>query len=360
MKALKVNLGIDVSKDKCDCNLSKLTDQLVVKVIASKTFLNTEKGLEELVNWLIKKCPSDCLKVHAVLEASGVYHERFALGLQQAGYCVSVVLPNKAKKYMESLGIKSKNDSIDAKGLARMGCEQNLEEWTALSPFFHQLRTYTRLHEDIQQKKTDTANQLHALKHNAVQIKEAIDALERMVKFFDKELDSIQKLIEAHITSNAEVKERMDKVCDIKGVGTLSAATVVAEMNGFDLIENIPQLISLNGYDVVEDQSGKRVGKTKISKKGNAHVRRILHMPALNMKTYEVGNMPSLFDRTFDKHGIKMKSYVALQRKLLILIYTLYTKNEKFDKDYEKNKSARVEQAETSSRVRLEEAGKAA
>jgi transposase len=295
-----------------------------------------------------------------VIEASGVYHERFALGLQHVGYRVSVVLPNKAKKYMESLGLKSKNDSIDAKGLAQMGCEQNLEEWTPLSPFYHELRTYTRLHEDIQQKKTDTTNQLHALKHSAVQMKDAVKVLERLVKLFDKELDNTKKLIEDHIAGNAEVKERMDKVCEIKGVAILSAATVVAEMNGFELIENIPQLISINGYDVVEDQSGKRVGKTKISKKGNAHVRRILHMPALNMKTYEVGNMPALFDRTFNKHGIKMKSYVALQRKLLILIYSIYTKNEKFDKDYEKNKSARVKEAETSSRVRLEETGKAA
>jgi transposase len=261
---------------------------------------------------------------------------------------------------MESLGLKSKNDSIDAKGLARMGCEQNLEEWTPLSPFYNQLRTYTRLHEDIQQKKTDTTNQLHALKHSAIQMKDAIKVLERLVKLFDKELDNTKKLIEDHIATNAEVKERMHKVCDIKGVGTLSAATVVAEMNGFDLIKNIPQLISINGYDVVEDQSGKRVGKTKISKKGNAHVRRILHMPALNMKTYEVGSMPALFNRTFDKHGIKMKSYVAIQRKLLILIYTLWKKNEAFDNDYEKNKSARVEQAETSSRDRLGETGKAA
>ncbi len=55
----------------------------------------------------------------------------------------------------------------------------------------------------------------------------------------------------------------MDKICDIKGVGTLTVATVVAEANGFDLIKNIPQLISYAGYDVVEDQSGKRIGKTK-------------------------------------------------------------------------------------------------
>ncbi|MCW3106473.1 MAG: hypothetical protein JWQ09_979 [Segetibacter sp.] len=48
------------------------------------------------------------------------------------------------------------------------------------------------------------------------------------------------------------------------------------------------------------------------------------------------------------------------QRKLLILIYTLYKKNEAFDKDYEKNKSGRVKDAETFSRLRLEETEKAA
>jgi transposase len=360
MNVLKVNLGIDAAKDSCECNLSKLTSELIVRVIAAKTFLNTGSGLEELVKWMIKNCPPECSKVHVVIEASGVYHEYFALGLQQAGYCVSVILPNKAKKYMESLGLKSKNDSIDAKGLSRMGCEQNLEEWTPLSPFYYELRTYTRLHEDIQQKRTDTTNQLHALNHSATQMKAAIRVLERLVKSFDKELKTAKKLIDDHLASNADVKERMDKVCGIKGVGTLSAATVVAELNGFDLIKNIPQLVSVTGYDVVEDQSGKRVGKTKISKKGNTHVRRILHMPALNMKTYQVGTMGALFERTFNKHGIKMKSYVALQRKLLILIYTIYTKNEAFDNAYEKNKSSRVKEPETASRFNLQEVGKAA
>lgn len=358
MNALKVNLGIDVAKDNCECNLSVLTSELNVKVIACKVFLNTDGGLKELLKWLRKNVPATGTKVYAVIEASGVYHERYALGLQQAGYCVSVVLPNKAKKYMESLGLKSKNDRIDAKGLARMGCEQMLEEWTPLSPFYQKLRTYTRLHEDLQQKKTDTTNQIHALKHSAVQMKDAIKVMERLVTVFDKELDKTKQLINDHIASSAEVKEKIEKVCTIKGVGILTAATVIAETNGFELFENIPQLVSFTGYDVVEDQSGKRKGTTKISKKGNHHIRRILHMPALNMVTYQVGAMPALYNRTLDKHGIKMKSYVALQRKLLILIYTLWKKNQAFNENY--HKSARVEEVETSSRYSLGEAAKAA
>lgn len=143
---------------------------------------------------------------------------------------------------------------------------------------------------------------------------------------FDKELDKIKQLIESHVNGNEQVKARIEKICNIKGVGLLTVATLAAETNGFELMANIPQLMSYSGYDVVEDQSGKRVGKTRISKKGNSHIRRILHMPALQMKTYEVGAMGALFERTFDKHGIKMKSYVAIQRKLLILIYTLWKK----------------------------------
>jgi transposase len=350
MGALKVTLGIDSSKDNCACNLSKLTSELEVKVITTKTFSNTQGGLKESVKWVEKNYQGTGTKLNVVIEATGVYHERFALGFQEAGFRVSVVLPNKAKKYMESLGIKTKNDRIDARGLARMGCEQQLEAWTPLSPFYQKLRTYTRLHEDVQQKKTDTTNQLHALKHSAVAMKDAIKVLERLVAVFDKELLRIKKLIEDHVNSNPEVKQRIGNICAVKGLALLSVATVIAETNGFELFENIPQVISYAGYDVVEDQSGKRTGKTKISKKGNSHIRRILHMPALNMMTYQVGAMPALFKRTFDNHRIKMKSYVAVQKKLLILIYTLWKNNEKFDPDYHKKQSAGVEKPVTSSR----------
>lgn len=358
MKLLKLNVGIDVSKDTCECNLSGLTDQLDVKVIASKVFPNSAQGIKDLLKWLQKHSTAACLILHAVLEASGVYHERFALGLQQAGHCISVVLPNKAKKYMESTGLKSKNDRMDAKGLARMGCEQKLDVWSALNPFYQKLRTYTRLHEDLQQKKTDTTNQLHALSHSAILMKDAVKVLERLIDVFDKELEKTRKLIKDHINTNKEIKAKIDMVCTIKGVAMLSAATIIAEVNGFELFKNIPQLISYAGYDVVENQSGKRIGKTKISKKGNHHIRRILYMPALNMVTYQVGNMPALFNRTLKKHGIKMKSYVALQKRLLILIYTLWKKNEAFDKNYQQ--LSRVKEAETSSRHSLAEADKAA
>ena len=64
------------------------------------------------------------MRVVIVMEATGIYYEQVAMCLFKRNYAVSVVLPNKAKKYLQSLGLKSKNYSIDAQGLSRMGAEQ--------------------------------------------------------------------------------------------------------------------------------------------------------------------------------------------------------------------------------------------
>lgn len=67
----------------------------------------------------------------------------------------------------------------------------------------------------------------------------------------------------------------------IKGVAQTTLAVLLGETNGFALMENTSQLVSYAGYDVVEDQSGKRAGKTKISKKGNSRIRRALYFSAI-------------------------------------------------------------------------------
>ena len=90
-------------------------------------------------------------------------------------------------------------------------------------------------------------------------------------------------------------------------------------------------MVSYTGYDVVEKQSGSSVnGKTKISKKGNKFIRRALHFPALTVVKY-YPEFTNLHSRIYDRTKIKMKGYTAVQRKLLVLIYTLFKNNEAYD-----------------------------
>ena len=93
-------------------------------------------------------------------------------------------------------------------------------------------------------------------------------------------------------------------------------------------------MISYTGYDVVENQSGKHNGKTKISKKGNSRIRRALHLPAFNVIRYNVKPFINLFDRTLEKHTIKMKSYVAVQKKILTYIFAIWKNDIQFQENY--------------------------
>ena len=114
----------------------------------------------------------------------------------------------------------------------------------------------------------------------------------------------------------------------------MTVVTVISETNGFSLIRNYKQLVSYAGYDVVTKDSGTSVrGKPHISGKGNKHIRRVLHFPALTNVKYDEHHK-NLYMRIEAKSGIKMKGYTAIQRKLLVLIYTLWKNNEAFDPNY--------------------------
>lgn len=334
---LKYSVGLDVSAKDMKAAICSIDAEQMVKVMGSRTFVNSKGGFSELEKWMESKQKQKDVPLSVCLEATGVYHENCALYLHLQGFRVSVILPNRAKRYLQSLGLKSKNDAIDARGLAQMGAEQVLRQWQPMNGFFRSLRNLTRHHQSLQEQRTATMGQLHALEHGVGTDRFMLSQLRSRLRFLEKQLGQTEKAIGDHIASDSEVKERIDGICLIKGLSTLSVATVLAETDGFELFTSFRQLVSYAGYDVVENQSGNRVGKTKVSKKGNSRIRRILHMPALTAVSCREPALLALFERTYARHGIKMKSYVAVQKKLLLLIYHLWKNNTAYDRNHRQN-----------------------
>ena len=330
---LKYSVGLDVSSKKIDACISVIDQRQRVIVKSSKKILNTKTGFEDLVVWILKH-QKDSIPVVICMEATGIYHENCAYFLYEKGFTVSIILPNKAKKYLDCLGLKSKNDSIDAKGLSQMGAEQCLEAWEPIGVFFYELRLLTRQRQNLTELKTIIKNQLDALSHAMHQLVSVTAQLKENISLFESQIKELDKAILEHIASDKEVLEKVKNICTIKGLGILTTAVILAETNGFTLFNNYKQVVSYAGFDVVEAQSGTRVGKTKISKRGNSRIRRALYMPSLVVIQCEVQQFKDLYDRTYKKHGIKMKSYVAVQKKLLTMIYYLWNKNEAYDPNY--------------------------
>lgn len=329
MKKLKYSVGIDISKNDFKACFVTIDEGQNITIKSSGTFSNNQKGFSGFSKWARKHRKED-LPLFFLVEATGVYHEQLSWFLFNHDMNVSIILANRAKKYIQSMGIKSKNDKIDARGLAQMGAEKSLPLWVPISKSIYELRGLTRLHEDFQNQRTMLNNQLHGLGFTMYKMKEVEKSLKKLLKTLEREIGLLEGKIRALVENDGCLKAKYDKITKIKGVSLMGFSAVVAETNGFELFENIPQLVSYAGYDVVENQSGTRAGKTRISKKGNAHIRRILHMPAFNVVKYEP-TFKVFHERIYQQTHVKMKAYVAVQKKLLCLMYSLWKKDEAYD-----------------------------
>lgn len=333
-----IGVGIDVSKsDFKVCMMGNLGGKQQ-KVISSTKFDNTLSGFKKFWAWVdkhLKKCVCD--QVEYLLEATGVYHENLAWYLYEQEACVIVVLPNRAKAFFKSEGLHSKTDKIDAQGLAKMVLQKELKPWQPMSSKLKDLRSLTRYHETLQKEITQNKSRLEALKHSHEPNKFVFNELKKLLRHLENQKRRVNDEIIRVAQEDEAFYQKVENLTSIHGIGLLSALVIIAETNGFELFTSQKQLVSYAGYDVQYNDSGAHKGKTQISKRGNTHIRRILYMPALCAINKE-GVFADLYQRVFERTKIKMKGYTAVQRKLLVMIYTLWKKNEEFDYNHQNNK----------------------
>lgn len=339
-KLLRQNSGIDIAKDTFVAGYTTIDTQHNIQQKQSKTFKNNLSGFVEYLNW-IENLASKELEMNFTMEATGVYYEGLAYFLYEQGKRVSVLLPNTVKKFGESLNLKSKTDKIDATTkLGQMGVERILPEWKLSSSIYRELRSLTRERQRLVENRTAIKNQLHAEKHTARPMKSIIERMEAHIEFINKQIASIEKELKEKVSKDNYVSEKIKKVTTTPGLSFLTVVTVVAEAQGFDNFTNLKQLNSYAGYDIQIKESGKFKGRTRISKKGNSHIRRALYMPSLSVighsQTYK-----QIYNRLYEKKGNGLIAGTAIQRKLLGLIYTLWKNDTEFIDNYQEKVKAK-------------------
>lgn len=332
-KLLKQVVGVDVSQDELVVCLGRMYDDLIPELVANKVVVNSIKGFETLLSW-VQKLSNDTVPVQFVMEATGIYHEKFAYFLHEKSISVSIVLPNKISNYARSLIIKTVTDKTASEAIMMFGLERKLDNWEPPKGIYRELQQLTRERSQLMDEQTVIKNQLHAEMTEAYPYAKSIARSKKRLVLIQKQAEEIKEELEDLVKTNEEVKRIILLICSIPGIGLLTAATILGETNGFNLITNKRQLTSYAGLDVKEKQSGTSVkGKPRISKKGNRHLRKAMHLPALTAIRHDE-RFKAVFARLVSKHGIKMKAAVAVQRKLLEMTFTIFKTNNAFDKNY--------------------------
>ncbi len=337
MEILKQNVGVDIAKDTFVATFAVLIQGQEINNKKSRSFKNTVEGIQEFTQW-IDELKNSSLDIHITMEATGVYYETLAYSLYGLeNIVVHVLLPNIAKKYFESLNTKVKTDKIDSKLLGQMGLERKMKPWVLSSKIYRNLRTLTREKEQLIQERTMIKNQLHAEKHTAEPFKRTITRYTQRIKYLDKQINSVQQDLKKMVEKDNHVARKVKNIETIPGVSFSTIVGVIAETGGFVNVKSLKQLTSYSGYDVTTKESGEWKGKASISKKGNSHIRHLMHMPALSSirhaETYK-----KTYERIKENKEYKMIAVVAIQRKILGLIYTLWKNDTTYIENYENSK----------------------
>lgn len=341
MKILRQVAGIDVSQNELVVSVGRLKEDLIREIYGYKVFANTQKGFQELVEWVKKKISVE-VSVMFVMEATGVYHESFAYYLADHNEPVSIVMPGKISNYQKTLEIKTITDKTASQVITSFGLDRKLETWQKPKKIYRDIRQLTRERDQLIAQRTVLKNQLHAEKAEAYPNPKTLQRTEAHIKFVDSQVKEIMREISEFINQDQEVKKLVMLIGSVPGIGLLTAAIILSETNGFDLIRNKKQLTSYVGLDVKEKESGTSVkSKPKISKKGNRNIRKAMHFPALTAIRHDE-RFKAIYARMVQKHGIKMKAAVAIQRKLLELTYTIYKTKNQYDPNYLEQKDQKA------------------
>lgn len=339
MKILRQSLGVDIAQKELVVSLGRLHEDLSIELYSRRVFRNKETGFNALHKWLQKNIETS-MNCRIVMEATGVYHQKFAHFMFDAGYEISIVLPNKISNYMRTLELKTITDKSCGDAIARFGLERKLESWSKPDETYRDLQQLTRERDQIVGERTATKNRLHAEESEVHPNKGSLKRMKALIKFLNKQEKEIKSEISQHLKENKSIKAKVDQICTIPGMGELTAVIILSETSGFELIRNKKQLTSYAGMDIKEKQSGTSVkGKPRLSKKGNRHIRKALHLPSLAAVKHNPHHK-EIYARLVEKHGIKMKALVAIQRKMLELAYILFKNDTTYDKEYEKKKRA--------------------
>jgi transposase len=313
-------LGLDISKDSFHLELC-LNNKL-----RHRRFANRKEGFAELSVWLAKqKAPL----VHACLEATGPYSEALALYLHQQGHTVSVVNPAQIKAFGQSELLRNKDDRPDA-GLIRRFCEKQCPAaWTPPPAHFRELQALTRHLENLLDARQQQLNRLETTTTKTV-----IKSLRKLVSQFDAEIKRTEQQINDHVDRHPDLKQQCQLLESIPGIGKRTATRLLAEIENISHYKSARQVAAYAGLTPRNNRSGTMRGQTRLSKTGNARVRKALFFPAMVAKQHNP--VVRSFCQRLARHGKnKMQLVGAAMRKLIHIACGVLKSGKVFDPNHE-------------------------
>lgn len=256
-------IGIDIAKKRLDvspCPLGKLP--AVVNY--------TPQGLRALVKAL-GALPESC---QVICEASGGYERPLLEALWQHHIPVSLVNPGLVRSLARAQNLLAKTDKLDAALLAKFGATLKPAPTPQPSQTQKELAELIAYREEL---KAQIAAQSNRLEH--LRLPKVLALAKKARQVLKTQLAQVNALLKKLSASVPELDQKVQRLCQIKGVGFISAVTLLASIPELGSLSG-PAAAALAGVAPFNCDSGSCRGQRRISG-GRPLARRTLFMVAL-------------------------------------------------------------------------------
>lgn len=330
-----VVVGIDVGKSELyACLLRAVSVEQPEVRLLRQTVKNTPEGHASLQDWLTAQ---DILveETSVVMESTGVYGERIALKLHLAGYRVSVVNAAQIKFYAKSMLRRGKTDKMDAELIAQYGQKMHPARWMPPEHAEENLRALIHEREAVIALITAEKGRQHALDYRLNGQEVVVKLGRERLALLEEQRRVLETAMETCMAESSELGKRVQLLTSIPGVGKLTAAIVLAETSHLEKMKDSRQWAAYAGLSPVPRQSGAMTGRCRISKVGNARLRRAFYLSAVTGTRLD-NAMGEFYRRLVAAGKPKKVALIALPRKILRTCFAVLRSQIPFDPAYQR------------------------
>ena len=300
-------IGIDVSKK----DLSVFNGKKDLK------FINKE-GLKSFKKYLKKKYNLSDLVI--IFEPTGIYSFYLKEFCAENSIKAYIINPKQSHNFARALGIRPKNDKIDARTLYKFHKLIDLKDIKVpkIDQQAKTLSSYLTSYEFAVKQRVALSNHLESLRD-----KELITLIKKELKMAKKLEDKIFHDILKYVSKNQNLKEDYQRLLTISGVGDKTAIVLLTLFKTYQGT-NRSQITALVGLDPVRRESGTSVKyRVKISKNGKGIYRKIPYLPTI-CSTVHNQKIKIFYQRLLAHHKPKKLAIIASMRKIILIAHAMY------------------------------------
>jgi transposase len=214
--------------------------------------------------------------------------------------------------------------------IARFVVAQQPLAWTPPAPEVRELQALVRRLEALTEMRVAEQNRLEAI----IAFEIVKSSVEEHIGYLDKQIKQTQAAISQHINSHPDLRRQSELLDSIPGIAETTAAALLAEIVDVTQYRSARQVAAYAGLVPRERYSGSSVrGRTRLSKIGNARLRKALYFPAIT--ALRCSPFFQAWATGLRERGkCKMSIIGAAMRKLIHLAYGVLKTGQPFDPEW--------------------------